>query len=85
MESHTNPLFFFLQDLYTAATVLLMARLFPKIRDVIGEGSLLTSWNECLDCLHEYQSYGESAKKCYEYLSELDKHVWTATSNGKWE
>ncbi|CAO0793285.1 unnamed protein product [Mucor circinelloides] len=65
--------------LYTAATVLLMARLFPKIRDVIGEESLLSSWNECLRCMDEYQHYSVSAKKCYSYLSELENHVWAAT------
>ncbi|KAF1796350.1 fungal-specific transcription factor domain-containing protein [Mucor lusitanicus] len=65
--------------LYTAATVLLMARLFPKIRDVIGEESLLSSWNECLRCMGEYQHYSVSAKKCYSYLSELENHVWAAT------
>ncbi|KAK4511983.1 uncharacterized protein ATC70_003982 [Mucor velutinosus] len=65
--------------LYTAATVLLMARLFPKIRDVIGEESLLLSWNECLRCMGEYQHYSASDKKCYSYLSELEHHVWAAT------
>ncbi|KAI8640257.1 fungal-specific transcription factor domain-containing protein [Parasitella parasitica] len=65
--------------LYTAATVLLMARLFPKIRDVIGHDSLLSSWNECLRCMKEYQHYSVSAKKCYAYLSELENHVWAAT------
>ncbi|CEP11903.1 hypothetical protein [Parasitella parasitica] len=65
--------------LYTAATVLLMARLFPKIRDVIGHDSLLSSWNECLRCMNEYQHYSVSAKKCYSYLSELENHVWAAT------
>lgn len=56
-----------------------MARLFPKIRDVIGEESLLSSWNECLRCMDEYQHYSVSAKKCYSYLSELENHVWAAT------
>ncbi|KAI7849795.1 fungal-specific transcription factor domain-containing protein [Circinella umbellata] len=59
--------------LYTSATVLLMARLFPKIKQAIGEDYLTESWDKCLSCLSRYQSYSESAKWCFESLSELNK------------
>lgn len=54
-----------------------MARLFPKVRDVVGEESLLQSWNDCLSSMSQYQDH-ESARNCYRYFSELDKHVWAA-------
>ena len=63
----------YIKDLYTSATVLLMARLFPKIKQAIGEDYLTESWSKCLSCLSEYQSYSESAKWCFESLSELNK------------
>ena len=50
-----------------------MARLFPKIKQAIGEDYLTESWSKCLSCLSEYQSYSESAKWCFESLSELNK------------
>ncbi|OZJ01593.1 hypothetical protein BZG36_05466 [Bifiguratus adelaidae] len=59
--------------LYTSATVLLMARLFPKIKCAIGEDRLIESWDKCLGCLGEYQSHSGWAKRCYEFVKDLDK------------
>jgi hypothetical protein len=50
-----------------------MARLLPKMKQAIGENKLIESWNKCLGCLEEYQSYSGSAKCCYESLKELDR------------
>ncbi|KAI9497290.1 fungal-specific transcription factor domain-containing protein [Zychaea mexicana] len=65
------------------STVLLMARLFPKIKQAIGEDYLIESWGKCLNCLSEYQSYSDSAKWCYESLSELDKMAFQSNDGKK--
>ncbi|OZJ01854.1 hypothetical protein BZG36_05335 [Bifiguratus adelaidae] len=59
--------------LYTSATVLLMARLLPKIKCAIGEDRLIESWDKCLGCLGENQSHSGWAKRCYEFVKDLDK------------
>jgi hypothetical protein len=50
-----------------------MARLFPKIKQSIGEEKIVDSWNKCLVCLSNYSSYSSTAKRCYEYMIDLDK------------
>lgn len=66
-------------DLYTAATVLLAARLRPIIEVGISEYSSSLSWTHALECLKYFEGFGESAQRCVAALEILYAKVSLST------
>ena len=56
---------------YTAATVLVAARLHPSITAEVSEEAITQSWRNALDILHSYESYGPSARQIVATLEIL--------------
>ncbi|KAF3398019.1 hypothetical protein F1880_006501 [Penicillium rolfsii] len=61
--------------IYTAATVLIAARLSPTILADIPESSITRSWNFALEILRKYQSHSTSARRCVAALEILYEQV----------
>lgn len=62
-------------DLYTAATVLLAARLRPAIEVGISEYSAASSWAHAIEILKYLECFGESAQRCVAALEILSAKV----------
>lgn len=62
-------------DIYTAATVLLAARLRPVIAEGVTEYSIADSWNHAIEILKAFQRLGQSAQRCVAALEILSKKV----------
>ncbi len=63
---------------YTAATILLAARLKSQIMSEIPEDSIMRSWRCALEILRKYQEYSTSAKRCTVALEILYDRVVTS-------
>jgi len=62
-------------DVYTAATVLLAARLRPVIATGISEYSIADSWAHAIEILKAFQRLGQSAQRCVAALEILSAKV----------
>jgi hypothetical protein len=62
-------------DIYTAATVLLAARLRPVIAEGVPEYSIADSWAHAIEILKAFQRLGQSAQRCVAALEILSKKV----------
>lgn len=62
-------------DIYTAATVLLAARLRPIIATGVSEYSIADSWAHAIDILKAFQRLGQSAQRCVAALEILSAKV----------
>ncbi|RJE23999.1 transcription factor [Aspergillus sclerotialis] len=61
--------------IYSAAMVLIAARLRPAILAEVPESSITRSWNCALEILRKYQRYSASARRCVAALEILYKRV----------
>jgi len=62
-------------DIYTAATVLLAARLRPAIATGVPEYSIADSWTHAIEILKAFQRLGQSAQRCVAALEILSAKV----------
>jgi hypothetical protein len=62
-------------DIYTAATVLLAARLRPVIAAGVSEYSIADSWAHAIEILKAFQRLGQSAQRCVAALEILSAKV----------
>jgi hypothetical protein len=62
-------------DVYTAATVLLAARLRPVIATGISEYSIADSWAHAIEILKAFRRLGQSAQRCVAALEILSAKV----------
>jgi hypothetical protein len=62
-------------DIYTAATVLLAARLRPVIAEGVSGYSITDSWAHAIEILKAFQRLGQSAQRCVAALEILSKKV----------
>jgi hypothetical protein len=62
-------------DVYTAATVLLAARLRPVIATGVPEYSIADSWAHAIEILKAFQRLGQSAQRCVAALEILSAKV----------
>src|ERR1700728_1559939 len=62
-------------DIYTAATVLLAARLRPVIATGVPEYSIADSWAHAIEILKAFQRLGQSAQRCVAALEILSAKV----------
>lgn len=62
-------------DVYTAATVLLAARLRPVIATGVSEYSIADSWAHAIEILKAFQRLGQSAQRCVAALEILSAKV----------
>jgi hypothetical protein len=60
---------------YSAATVLVAARVRPLWQSEIGENSILQSWRRAIDILETYKDYSKSIPKLIVTLQMLFKQV----------
>lgn len=60
---------------YSAATVLVAARVRPLWQSEIGENSILQSWHRAIDILEKYRDYSQSIPKLIVTLQMLFKQV----------
>lgn len=70
-------------DLYTAATVLLAARLRPVIEVGITEYSAASSWAHAIESLKYFELFGESAQRCVAALEILSAKVSLSTEGSE--
>lgn len=64
-----------LVDIYSAAMVLIAARLRPPILAEVTEASITQSWDCALEILRKYQRYSSSARRCVAALEILYERV----------
>lgn len=62
-------------DVYTAATVILAARLRPVIETDISEYSTSRSWDHAIELLKSFGRMGQSAQRCVAALEILSAKV----------
>jgi hypothetical protein len=62
-------------DVYTAATVILAARLRPVIEIDISEYSITKSWDHAIELLKSFGRMGQSAQRCVAALEILSAKV----------
>jgi len=62
-------------DVYTAATVILAARLRPVIETDVSEYSTTRSWDHAIELLKSFGRMGESAQRCVAALEILSAKV----------
>jgi hypothetical protein len=62
-------------DVYTAATVILAARLRPVIETDISEYSTTRSWDHAIELLKSFGRMGQSAQRCVAALEILSAKV----------
>jgi hypothetical protein len=62
-------------DVYTAATVILAARLRPVIETDISEYSTTSSWDHAIELLKSFGRMGQSAQRCVAALEILSAKV----------
>jgi hypothetical protein len=62
-------------DVYTAATVILAARLRPIIETDISEYSTTRSWDHAIELLKSFGRMGQSAQRCVAALEILSAKV----------
>jgi hypothetical protein len=67
-------------DLYTAATVLLAAKLCPALDGELDYNSLEASWKTCIEILRRLEDRYESAKRCLASLEVLHEQIISSKS-----
>ncbi|KFZ11405.1 hypothetical protein V501_04785 [Pseudogymnoascus sp. VKM F-4519 (FW-2642)] len=67
---------------YSAATVLVAARICRALHDDISDESLKTSWRLCLDILKRHTQVSKSARRCVAALEFLDRHILSKQLDG---
>jgi hypothetical protein len=67
-------------DLYTAATVLLAAKLCPAMDGELDYNSLEASWKKCIEVLRRLEDIYEAAKRCLASLEVLHEQIISSNS-----
>lgn len=62
---------------YSAANVLVAARICPLLHDGIPIESITTSWFQCFEILKRHSLLSKSAKRCIAALEFLDRNIVT--------
>lgn len=62
---------------YSAATVLVAARICPPLRGTITEESIILSWHNCFEILKRHSLLSKSARRCIAALEFLDQNIVT--------
>jgi hypothetical protein len=68
--------------LYTAATVLLAAKLCPALEGEPDYGSLEVSWKKCIEILRGLEDRYESAKRCLATLEVFYDQIISSADEG---
>lgn len=72
---HYRYYFSYVQDVYTAATVLIASRLCPSVLEEVTDPAISRSWHCALQILRKYQSCSTSARRCVAALEILYERV----------
>ncbi|KAF2429396.1 hypothetical protein EJ08DRAFT_590871 [Tothia fuscella] len=64
--------------IYTCATIIHAARLFPLLLEYGSVKTLQEIFYECLQCLDKYEVYGVPAKRCRSTLAMLERRAFPA-------
>ncbi len=74
-STHLFGIVLTMKDVYTAATVILAARLRPVIETDISEYSTTRSWDHAIELLKLFGRMGQSAQRCVAALEILSAKI----------